>query len=1035
VRRPDDMPARPPRAPRRPNVPTRPRVPRRRRLWILLAIVILIVIIVSLRSIATFYTDYLWFGSVHLSGVWRHLLAVKLALFFGFAAIFFVALWVSLAVVDRVAATQLAAGPEDELVRRYQQHVAPRALLVRSIVALVVALIAASSAVGQWSNYLLFVDGVSFTGQGSTDPQFHKNVGFFVFKLPFLSFLVSWAFVSLIVIAILTVISHYLNGGIRIQQGRPVVSAQVKVHVSVLLACMALVKAVGYYLGRYNLDLSTNGYVQGAGYTDVHARIPAYTLLMVISLLAIVILVVNIWQRGWALPILAVGLWAFVAIVVGAIYPAIVQALKVGPAQNQLEKPYIQRNIAATRNAMALNGIKTQSFAADASATSASLEADATSLDDTRLWDPEWTGATFTKQQALYSYYSFNTLTMDRYNVDGTLVPMVVGVRQVNTSDLPAQGWVNTHLQYTHGYGMVLSPANASSNGQPVFDIGSLPPVSAPGLADLSQPSVYFGLSNPNGGDANYVIANTRQPEVDYPVQNGSNVESHYGGSGATGGVELNNFITRAAFALRYGDLNLLISDRLTPHSRIMFVRDVVQMAQKAAPFLSYDSDPYPVLVGGHIDWVIDAYTTTDHYPYAQNADTSAVASNGGLSGQNFNYVRNSVKVVVNAYSGAMTFYDVTSLTKTTDPILETWEKVFPGMFHPVSQMPKTLIDHLRYPEDLFTVQAAAYGRYHLTQVQSFYNSSGAWNISQSPGAGPPENALPITITTNAQGQVVSTGQVQRMAPLYETFALPGQSNVTFNLIDAYVPYSASNERQTLSGFLDAGSDPGSYGKITAYVAPTGQGTDGPALIDARITQNPAISQKISLLNTNGSQVILGNVLMLPVGQSMLYFRPFYVQSSRNPVPQLQYVIAVYSGPGGNSEVTFDTTLPAALADVFQGLAIPSPNSNGSIPAQGGPVASALIQNLIAQANQDYQQAQTDLKAGNFAAYGTDLTNLQNVLQQLQQASGSSSNAAPGASPSSTTTTTTTTTAPGGVAARSGRQSSREPSAAIGAGH
>lgn len=1008
MRSPQDLPRR---------LPTRPHT-RRRRIWIVGAVIVVIVVIASLRTIATFYTDYLWFGSVHLSSVWRHLFAVKAGLFFAFTAIFFVAMWINLAVVDKLAPSELSLGPEDELVRRYQQRVAPRATLVRTLVSLVVGLIAASGALGQWQNFLLFMNGVYFTGPNRNDPQFHKNIGFFMFKLPFLSFLVAWAFVALLVILIFTLIAHYLNGGIRVQQGVPAVAAQVKVHVSVLLAAMALVKAFGYILARYNLDLSTNGYVQGAGYTDVHARLPALTLLFWISLLAIAILLVNIRRRGWALPVLAVGLWAFVAVVVGAIYPALVQALKVGPAQNTLEAKYIARNISATRDAFGLNNIKNQPFAADASATAASLQSDSESLDDVRLWDPELTGPTYTKQQALFSYYSFNTLTTDRYDVDGQEVPMVVGVRQVNTSDLPAQGWVNTHLQYTHGYGMVLSPSNQSSNGQPVFDIGSLPPQSATGLPVLSQASVYFGLANPSGGDADYVVANTRQLEVDYPQENGSNVESHYSGGG---GVELNNFITRAAFSLRFGDLNLLISDLLTPHSRVMFVRDVVQMAQKAAPFLSYDSDPYPVLVNGHIDWVIDAYTTTNHYPYSQDADTSAVNDNGDLAGETFNYVRNSVKVVVDSYTGKMTFYDVTPLTHSKDPILETWEKVFPGMFHPVSQMPKALIPHLRYPEDLFTVQAAAYGRYHLTDVPSFYSSSGAWNVSQSPGAGPPQNALPITQTTNAQGQAVGPVQVQRMAPLYETFALPGQSKVSFNLIDAYVPFSASNERQTLSGFLVAGNDPGSYGKLTDYVTPTGQDTDGPALIDARITQNPAISQKISLLNTNGSQVILGNVLMLPVGQSMLYFRPFYVQSSRNPVPQLQYVIVVYSGPQGNSEVQFDTTLQAALADVFQGLAIPTPSSVGSTPTQVSGPASAQVKALIAEAAQDFQQAQADLKAGNFAAYGTDVANLQNVLQMLQQASGTSTS-----SPSSTTTTTTSPTS--GIASPSRRTSAKVPS-------
>jgi uncharacterized protein len=1006
VRRQEDFPVRPRRA------------LRRHRLWIVLAIVVLIVIIASLRSVATFYTDYLWFGSVHLSEVWRQLFQVKLALFFGFAAIFFVALWISLAVVDRVAASQLAAGPEDELVRRYQQYVAPRALLVRSAVALVTALIAASSAIGQWQNYLLFVDGVYFTGPNSTDPQFHKNVGFFMFKLPFLSFLVSWSFVCLIVIAIFTVIAHYLNGGIRIQQGRPSVTPQVKVHISVLLACMALVKAFGYYLARFNLDLSQNGYVQGAGYTDVHARLPALTLLMWISILAVVILAVNIRRRGWALPILAVGLWAFVAIVIGAIYPFIIQQLKVQPAQNALESRYITRNISATRYAYSLNGIKTQPFAANSSASVASLEANMQSLNNVRLWDPDLTEPTFDKQQGLYTFYNFNTLSTDRYDIDGQQVPVVVGVRQVDTSNLPAQGWVNTHLQYTHGYGMVLSPANTEQGGFPVYDIGNLPPTSSAGLPKLTQPSVYFGLSNPNGGDANYVVADTRQREVDYPLQNGTNKTSHYN---STGGVQLNNFVTRAAFALRFGDLNLLISDQLTPQSRIMFVRDIVQMAQKAAPFLSFDSDPYPVLVDGHIDWVLDAYTTSDNFPYSQNANTSALNPNSQLSGQTFNYVRNSVKVVVNSYSGQMTFYDVTSLNHTPDPILQTWEKVFPGMFKKVSQMPKSLqkalIPHFRYPEDFFAIQATMYGRYHLTNVQSFYNSSGAWALSPSPGAGSPTAALSTTYTTNAQG-VVTSSQLQRMAPIYESFALPGQGKVTFNLIDAFVPYSQSSLRQTLSGFMIAGSDPGSYGKLTMYVTPTGQDTDGPALIDSQISQNTTVSRTISLLNQNGSQVLLGNVLMLPVDQSMLYFRPLYVVSSRNAYPQLQYVIAVYSTPQG-ATVDMDTSLQAVLADMFQGLALPTPLSTGPTPPQGVP-ASPEVQSLIAEANQDFANAQNDLKADNLSAYANDISALQAVLQQLQQASGASTSSSSTSSPSSSSSSSTSASSPSTSSPNSG---------------
>ncbi len=996
------------------HLPRRPA--RRGRVWIAVAVVVLIVLITSLKGLATFYTDYLWFGSVHLSSEWRRLFVVKTGLFFGFALIFFVFLWVNLAVVDRLAPQELALGPEDELVRRYQQRVTPRAVLVRSIVSLVVALIAASGAIGQWRNYLLFVDGVYFTGPNRNDPQFHKNIGFFLFKLPFLSFIVQWAFISLVVIAVLVVIAHYLNGGIRVQSGAPSVAPQVKVHISVLLACMALVKAFGYILARYNLDLSQNGYVQGATYTDVHARLPALTLLFWISLLAAAILLINIRRRGWALPVLGVGLWAFVAIVVGAIYPAIVQAVKVTPAQNTLEQKYIIRNIAATRSALGLNRVVQKTFSATQSLTSSQVVANQPTLSAVQLWDSTQTAATYTKLQATRSYYSFNTLAVDRYKVDGTLQPMVVGVRQVNDGDLPSQGWVNTHLQYTHGYGMILAPANDANSHQPVFSISQVPSQSSPGAPTITQPNVYFGIANPN--DAAYVLANTRQPEIDYQVSGAqSPVTSHYTGPGATGGVQLRNFLVKAAFAIRFGDFNLLVSDLVTHQSRLMFVRDITQMAQKAAPFLSFDSDPYPVLSGGQIYWILDAYTTSDNYPYAQNVNTSSLPVNSGLN-QTFNYVRNSVKVVVNAYSGKMTFYDVTPLTRTTDPVLKTWEKVFPGMFTPVSEMPESLRAHLRYPEDLLSVQSAMFGRYHITQPLAFYNATNAWTISPSAGAGSPNQSLQ-TFSTSASGTVSSS--VIRMAPEYELFKVPGQSSPSFNLVDAFVPVSMGDQIQTMAGFIVAGSDPADYGRLTVFQTPP---IDGPALVDADISATQAISKQISLLNQNGSSVLLGTLQVVPVGNAMLYFRPFYVESSRNPFPKLDYYIVVYAGAQqGQSKVAFDTTLQAALNDLFQ-VSLPGTSS----PTGPSTAVNATVQNLITQANTDFQQAQTDLKNGNFAAYGTDITSLQNVLKQLQQASQATSPSSKVSTPKPSTTKTTktkagttTTSVPSGVALGSTR--------------
>lgn len=991
---------------------------------LIVAAVVIVVVIASLRTLAIVYTDALWFGSVGFSSVWHRLFEVKAGLFVGFALIFFAFLWLNLVVVDRLAPSELALGPEDELVRRYQRAVAPHALLVRTAVSLVLALIAASSAIGEWQNYLLYRNGVSFTGPGSTDPQFHRNIGWFMFKLPFEQFVVGWAFVALVVVTVVTLVAHYLNGGIRVQSNGPRVTPAVKAHLSVLIACIAVVKAFGYVLQRYGLDLSSNGYVNGAGYTDVHARIPALELLVLISVAAAVLLLFNIWRRGWALPVLAVGLWAFVAVVVGAIYPAVVQAVKVNPAQNTLEAPYIARNIAATRTAMGIAHVKQVSFAADKSATSQTLEADASSLLDVSLWDPSLTNPTFTKLQQTKSYYAFNTLALDRYFVNGQLTPEVVGVRQINQSDLPSSGWVNTHLQYTHGYGMVIAPANqADSNGQPVFSVQNVPPVSAPGLPQILQPSVYFGVAG-SGGDSGYVVADTTQPEIDYQASNGNNRTSHYHG---TGGVQLNNFLTRAAFALRFGDAKLLISNDITSKSRLMFVRDIRNMAAKAAPFLRYDSSPYPVLVGGHIKWVLDAYTVSADYPYGQPADTNALPPDSGLAGQNFNYIRNSVKVVVDAYSGTMKFY----VMDPSDPIIRTWEKVFPHLFTPGSQMPPDLQAHIRYPKDIFTVQAAAYGRYHITNPAAFYNNANGWVLSQSPGSGAPGAALSTTFTTNAQGQTVSTGQVERMKPLYETFRVPGENAVSYNLIDAFVPVS-NGQIQTLSAFLVAGSDPGHYGQLTSFVTPPGQNVDGPALIDARIASDTTISSTISLLDQHGSNVLLGHVEMVPVGQSMLYFRPLYVSSSRNAVPALRDVIVAYSGPNGATELAMQSTLSAALQKVFTGLTLPGAGSQSSSPSSAPPAKNPQVQALVTQANQQFAKAQSDLKNLDYAAYGQDLAALQSTLQQLQQLENPGSSSSSSGASASTSSSTSTTPPVGTSSTRTAHSTSRSGSAGSG---
>ncbi|MGH9083104.1 MAG: UPF0182 family protein, partial [Acidimicrobiales bacterium] len=655
------------------------------RWWIIAAVVIVVVVLASLKSLATLYTDSLWFSSVGLHRVWSTLLAVKVGLFASFGAIFFVLLWVNLVICDRLAVRAPSQEPEDELIRRYQRAVRPYTGRVHAGVAVVLALIAASGAVGEWNNWILFTHAAPF---GVKDPQFGMDVGFFVFRLPFLEFLVDWTLVVLVVVLAVTTVFHYLNGGIRAQRSAPRVRPMVKVHLSVLLALIALVKAAGYVLQRYQLDMSTNGYVEGAGYADVHARLPALEVLFFISLFAAAILLYNVRRQGWTLPVLAVGLWAFVALVIGVIYPAVLQALRVNPAQSTLEQPYIHRDIVATRAAYGLQHVKVSKFAGRTTLTAPAITSNATTLDNIRLWDPDpsITLRTFQKKQNIRGYYIIQADGVDRYTVGGKMRPVVVGVRQINPTDLPSSGWVNTHLQYTHGEGVVLAQANRATNegGNPVFAVRDVPPVSSKGYPKITQPEVYFGVDQPG-----YVVVRTRQPELDYQKATGTDVETQYQGSG---GVAMGSWLAKAAFAVRLGDFNLMISDLLTTGSKIMFVRDVKARVEKAAPFLSFDSDPYAAIVHGHLDWIIDGYTTTANYPYSQNADTQRVPSGSGLPAS-YNYARNSVKVVVDAYTGAMTFYAMDH-----DPILRSYEAAFPGMFTPAIQMSPALRAHLRYP-------------------------------------------------------------------------------------------------------------------------------------------------------------------------------------------------------------------------------------------------------------------------------------------------------------------------------------------------
>jgi hypothetical protein len=973
---------------------------RRRRWWIFAIIVVVIVGFASLHWLAGLFTDSLWFSSIGHHQVWSTLFEVKAGLFVVFGAFFFLLLWGNLLLCDRLGSSVPPAAGEDEFVRSYQRVVRPYAGRVSAVVAFLVALLMGQGASGEWNAWLLFSHATTFPAK---DPQFGLNVGFFVFKLPLVQFIVDWLLLAVFLTFLFTVFFHYLNGGIRLQRSGLRVLPSVKIHLSILLALIAIGKAFGYLMARYQLDLSTNGYVNGAGYADVHARLPALMILFFVSLFAAAILLYNIRQQGWTLPVLAVALWAFVALVIGVIYPALLQALKVSPAQSTLEKPYIARNIKATRDAYGLNNVKESSFQDSTTLPTTLTTTTTQTLSNIRLWDPadQISLATFNKKQAISAYYDFRSVQMDRYWVTGKLQPTIEAARQISPTNLPSGGWVNQHLQYTHGNGIVLAKANsATADGNPVFTVSNVPSTSQSGYPHVTQPGVYFGLNQPG-----YVLVDTKQAELNEQRPTGTDVESHYKG---TGGIQVGTFLRRAAFAMREGDLNLLISSLITTQSKIFFVRDVQAIAQKEAPFLSFDSQPYASVINGQVDWILNGYTTSSNYPYSQNASTQNIPEGSGLPGS-YNYARDAVAVVVNAYSGKTTMYALDN-----DPILRAYEGAFPHLFVPFNKMPTAVRAHIRYPENLFAAQAALYGRYHITNPSGFYNAGDSWILSPTTGAGAPQNALQVTLTTNGQGQVIG-GSYQPMQPLYQVLAEPGTKNQSFTITDAYVP--AGGNAQVLRAFVMAKTIDGRISNLHIYKTPPGSSKVGPVQADTEIQQAATVSPVITLLNKEGSQVVLGNTLMIPVDQSVLYVRPLYVESSGNPQPQLKYVIAVFG-----QKVAMKPTLGAALNAVLgtsiataTGVATASstaasttskkPTSSSSAGSAAQIAAQAKAD--LAQAASDFQTAQSDLTSGNLGGYQSEVAAAQAAAAAAQQLLSEISTSSSTSSSSSVTTTTT----------------------------
>ncbi len=898
-------------------MPSRPRPSGsgRGRIALIVAVGVVVLLIASARGLAGFWTDFLWFDAVGRTDVWGGILGAKVTLAVMFTAVFAVILWANLTVADRLA-PGLPAADTDELLKRYQALMSRRAVVIRVAVAVVAGLLAGVSMSAQWETWLLFLNGGT---TDITDPQFGMDVTFYLFRLPFITLALDWLFASLVVITFITAIAHYLNGGIRLQAPGDRVTPQVKAHLSLLLGLMAVVRAVGYWFDRYELVYSTRSTVTGALYTAVNAELPALNLLLAIAVLSAVLFIVNIRRRGWVLPVVAVGLWGFVAIVVGVAYPAFIQRFQVTPDLSQKEAPFVERNIEATRYAMGLNDVEIRrygDFTVDIAEGRAAVANNPATIRNVPLLDSRAVLRTFQRLQPGLGFYRFLGLEVDRYQVRDpngniNLTQALVSTRELATDEIP-DTWENQHIVYTHGYGMALAPANVTtSNGQPDFLVRDLPVEVSPSLVgvELNRPELYVAEDF-----AGYAIVGTTRNELAFLDENGATQEFRYDGDD---GVGLGSFARRAAFALRFADWNVLVSDFITGDSKVIFRRDVRERVREVAPFLSLDSEVYPVIANGRIYYVLDAYTTSNRWPYGQQADLTGL-TDSGLQ-RDFNYVRNSVKAVVDAYDGTISLY----VMDDTDPVVNAWRSAFPDLFTGVDQMDEGIRQHIRYPRDLFTVQTTMYSRYHLTQPQEFLEQTNAWQVAPAPPRTLQSQQVSVTLPTTGVGAtqaqpLVTNVSDDRMSPYYQLLRLPGETEQTFVQMRAYTPRSREDTSQKLTAFIAANSDPNQdYGKLIVYEMPSNLQVSGPKLVTSQVLADDVIAQQLNLLDSRGSTVTFGDLMLLPLetgkgASTILYVWPVYVASSQTNVPELRNVVGVFG-----EEVVMMPTLREVIQELF----------------------------------------------------------------------------------------------------------------------
>ncbi len=900
----------------------------RRLFWTLIGIALALGL--AATGIATFYTDALWFQETGYFSVFTRVLTARLLTGLSGGVFFFVITYVNLKLVlGRRRHINLVGGLVMPVPVTEPQRAGRWALAISAVV----GILGGTAAYHQWHIVLAHLNATPF---GKVDPFFGKDVGFYIFNLPFYTLIQQHLFVSFFVAGIVSVLAYYAFGDLRLGLRRVLVNRRTGIHLSVLASVLFALKAWGYQINIWDLMYSPRGAAFGASYTDIHAQVPAFRLLMWASLGAAAlslsgIVIENLKWTGFSV----VGL-AVLSIVAAYAYPAFMQQFTVSPNELAYEIPFIEHNIKFTRDAFNLDLVNITHFPASENLTLADLRSVPDTTRNFRLWDYRVLKDTYTQVQEIRMYYRFNDVDIDRYIVDGEYRQVLLSPRELDIELLPADArtWINLHLKYTHGYGVVMSPSSdVTGDGMPSFYFMDVPPKTRTDLV-LNRPEMYFGeLTN------HYIITNTKEPEFDYPRTDVEAIEpTFYRG---LAGISLKGFMRKLAFTLRFRDYQIMVSGALTPESRLIMKRNILDRVNTVAPFFMYDSDPYLVISEGRMYWFIDGYTVSANYPYSQPDPQSKV-----------NYIRNSVKVVLDAYDGTTTFYRVDD----QDPIVNTYSKIFPQLLTPMSEMPEGLRAHIRYPEDLFSIQSRVLLTYHMTDPQMFYNKEDYWEI-------------PKEIYGNAERTV---------EPYYIALHLPGEETPEYLLMSPFTPRGKPN----MTAWLGVRCEPERYGEMVLFQLPKDKLVPGPMQVESMISQNPAIAEATTLWGQVGSQVIRGNLLTIPVKDSLLYIEPLYIQAERVKIPELKRVLMYYGGR---------VVMGASVDDALRILLGEGTGEDPGIPGPETPDAAALA----ARANRLLKEANERLKVGDWAGYGRSLEELGRVLTDLEKAIAGSQTAAP----------------------------------------